>query len=110
MVCCYVALVITNFAWLFPVLTGHADLAVDLEHGDLAAQLAVTAAPLIRVWGGPSAGSYDETASRVAQSRDPLLCTAMVALWSEHANRVCCPGLAGTPIPQPPGVTPIARL
>ena len=48
----------------------------------------MTAAPLIRVWGGPSAGSYDETASRVAQSRDPLLCTAMVALWGEECRRM----------------------
>ena len=41
-VCIYVALVITNFAWMYPILTGHADLAVDLEHADLAAQLALT--------------------------------------------------------------------
>jgi dolichyl-phosphate-mannose-protein mannosyltransferase len=40
-VCCYVALVVTNFAWLFPVLTGLPISQADLEHGDLAAQLAL---------------------------------------------------------------------
>ena len=40
-VSCYVALVVTNFAWLFPVLTGLPISQTDLEHGDLAAQLAL---------------------------------------------------------------------
>ena len=81
MVCCYVALVITNFAWLFPVLTGLPISQATWNMEIWLPVLAVTAAPL-RAWGGPSAGSYDETATRVAQSRDPPLSTAMVALWS----------------------------
>ena len=36
-VCFYVALVITNFAWMYPILTGLPISQAHLEHADLAA-------------------------------------------------------------------------
>ena len=40
-VCCYVALVITNFAWMYPILTGLPISQSHVEHADLAALVAV---------------------------------------------------------------------
>ena len=44
-VSCYVALVLTNFAWMYPIFTGHTDLTGDVEHADLAALLALAPFP-----------------------------------------------------------------